>query len=277
MFDEAVSVEVVQHFCRIANHRLGVGIDASHRALVAGRVAKRLHTLQVDADEYVNRLNDDHECNEVIGFLDFLRPRPPRFFARWEDHVALRAALIRRLADGRRRIRLWSAGCGTGEEAFGMALTALGAMEAVKIALPELDIKILATDLSKVALQRGKLGVFDEEQLHHVPRTLRSRYFSATENGLALDENIKDMVRFCRLNLSKLPYPMTGPFDAIFCHEALVPLVPSARARVARAATDLLAEQGLLRTGFDDESMTATSDDDDGSVPAGPSGHGGRC
>lgn len=276
MFDEAVSTEVVRHFCRIAKNRLGVSIGDNHHPLVAGRVAKRLHALQVDADEYVTRLNDDHDCSEVIGFLDFLRPRPPRFFAHREDHVALHTLLVRLLGEGQRRFRLWSAGCGTGEEAFSMALTALGATEAAKVALSEVDLKILATDLSKVILERGKQGIFDEQQLRDVPRALHDRYFSAVESGLAIDEGVKDMVRFRRLNLTKLPYPMTGPLDAIFCHEALSPLVPSARASVTDAVKDLLAEEGLFCTGFGEPSP-ATMDDSDGFDSGPRSSYRGHC
>ena len=277
MFDEAVSVEVVRHFCRIASNRLGVGIGDNHRALVAGRVAKRMRALQVDQDEYVSRLNNDQECSEVVGFLDFLRPRPPRFFAGREDHLALHAALVHALGEGKRRIRLWSAGCGTGEEAFGMALTALGALEAAKVALPEVDLKILATDISKVALDRGKRGMFDEEQLRDVPRSLYRRYFSSTGDGLTIDENVKDLVRFRRLNLTKLPYPMTGPMDAIFCHEALAPLVRSARDRVAAALKALIAEEGLLRSGFDEEALAAAEGTDEAFIQTSRPRHHGHC
>jgi chemotaxis methyl-accepting protein methylase len=88
-----------------------------------------------------------------------------------------------------------------------------------------------------------------------MPRTLRARYFHATEDGLTIDEDLKDMVHFRRLNLTSLPYPMTGPLDAIFCHEGLKPLVPSARSRVVSAVKELLARQGLLCTGFSDEDL----------------------
>jgi chemotaxis protein methyltransferase CheR len=262
MLDEAVSVEVVRRFCTIATHRLGVGIDTNHRALVAGRVAKRLALLQVDIDEYMSRIDDDRDCSEVVGFLDFLRPRAPRFFARREDHVALCSHLAGCLKDGKRRLRLWSAGCGSGEEAYSMAATALGAVEAAELRLHDVDIKILATDISKPMLDRGKHGVFHEEQLRDVPRALRGRTFHATENGLTIDEDLKDMVHFRRLNLTSLPYPMTGPLDAIFCHEGLKPLVPSARRRVARAVKPLLAHQGLLCTGFAAEDLAAVDESD---------------
>ncbi len=255
MFHEGVSMEVVRHFCDIATNRLGVGIGTSQEALVAGRVAKRLQMLQVALDEYMSRLDEDQDCNEVIGFLDFLRPRPPRFFARIDDHTALHGRLVRLLKGGKRRIRLWSAGCGTGEEAYGMALTALGAVQTSEVGLDNVDIKILATDISTPMLEHGKKGVFDEAQLRDVPRFMRDRYFHAAEGGVAIDEEIKDTVYFRRLNLALPPYPMAGPLEAIFCHEGLVPLVASVRNRVAGAVNDLLAEYGLLCTGFSEESL----------------------
>jgi len=261
MLDEAVPVEVVRHFCNIATRRLGVDIDANHHALVAGRVAKRLQLLQVDVDEYMSRLDDDRDCSEVVGFLDFLRPCAPRFFARRDDHVALCSSLLSGLKDGKRRIRMWSAGCGSGEEAYSMAATALGAVEASGLRLCDVDIKILATDISKPVLDQGKQGTFHAEQLRDVPRPLRDRYFHTTENGLTIDEDVKDMVHFRRLNLTSLPYPMTGPLDAIFCHEGLRPLVPSARCRVDSAMRDLLTEQGLLCTGFANEEFPAAANE----------------
>lgn len=261
MLDEVVSAEVVQHFCCIASRRLGVDIGAGQQALVAGRVAKRLQLLQLGLDEYLDRLNDDDECSEVVGFLDLLRPRPPRFFARREDHVVLHATVRRCLDRGQRRIRLWSAGCGTGEEAYGMVLTALSAVHVAEIALSEVDIKVLATDISKTILERGKLGVFSDEQLRDVPPTLYDRFFHPTDDGMAIDDDIKDMVSFRRLNLTNLPYPMTGPLEAIFCHEALAPLSGPARKRAAGAAKALLADHGVLCTGFADELLAETGDD----------------
>ena len=133
MFDEVVSVEVVRRFCHIATRRLGVGIDPKVEALVAGRVAKRLRILQLPLDEYLSRLDEDRHCDEVVGFLDVMRPRPARFFARGFDHAQLHAQLRRWLAAGRRRFRLWSAGCGSGEEPYAMALTVLAAVEAANI------------------------------------------------------------------------------------------------------------------------------------------------
>ena len=114
LLEEVVSVEVVRHFCHVATRRLGIELDAKAKALVAGRVAKRLGMLQVPLDEYLSRLEEDKNCDEVVGFLDFVRPRPPGFFARFADHAELHNQIRRWLREGRRRFRLWSAGCGSG-------------------------------------------------------------------------------------------------------------------------------------------------------------------
>jgi chemotaxis protein methyltransferase CheR len=263
MLDEVVPVEVVRHFCHIATARLGVDIGDRLRPLVAGRVAKRLRTLRVDPDEYVKRLHDDPECSEVVGFLDFFRPRPPRLFARRDDYLTLHAALVRWLKEGRLRIRLWCAGCGTGEEAYAMALMSLAAIEAAKVALHEVSIKVLATDVSRPVLERARQGIFAEEQLRGFPRATFGRYFQATEAGLAIDEDVKDMVCFRRLNLARIPYPMSGLFEGIFCRDGLAPLVPSARKRAMDAMRALLSERGRLYSGLGGDVLAEHGDGDD--------------
>lgn len=257
MFDEVVSVEVVRHFCHIANRRLGVELDAKAEALVPGRVAKRLKQLQLPLDEYLNRLKEDEHCDEVVGFLDVMRPRPQRFFARWADFKELHGLLRRALADGRRRFRLWSAGCGSGEEPYAMALTVLDAISTLCLSPESVDVKVLASDLSPRILQRGKKGIFDEAQLRDLPKAMRSRYFSPVSEGMAIAPEVKALVVFRRLNLTRLPFPMTGPLDAIFCHEGLAPLLPRARQRTVEAIKAILSEQGMLRTGHD-ETIEAT-------------------
>jgi chemotaxis protein methyltransferase CheR len=119
-------------------------------------------------------------------------------------------------------------------------------------------------------LDRGKLGIFAEEQLRDVPPTLRDRYFRLSQGGMAIDEDLRDMVHFRRLNLSRLPFPMTGPLQAIFCHEGLVPLVAGTRLRLAESIKELLAEDGLLCTGFSDEALAASDSDPLASEGGGP-------
>jgi len=280
MLDEVVSVDVVRHFCHIATCRLGVGMDPKVAALVAGRVAKRLKVLQLPLDEYLSRLEGDQNCDEVVSLLEVMRPRPARFFARAADHALLQAQLGRWLAAGRRRFRMWSAGCGSGEEPYAMALTMLQAIEAARLPPEMVDWKILASDASLRSLERGKKGVFDEEQVSGVSDVLLARFFTETHEGAAIRGEVKARVVFRRLNIAQPPFPMTGPLDAIFCHEGLLPLLPRVRRRVIDAAKSLLVRDGSFCTGIDEDSLQrADSVEDDfwQEVAQDLSRHQGNC
>jgi len=257
MLHEVVSVDVVRHFCHIAIRRLGVGMDPKVEALVAGRVAKRLKVLQLPLDEYLSRLQGDQNCGEVVDFLELIRPQPAPFFARPGEHARLHAQVGRWLATGRRRLRLWSAGCGSGEEPYGMALTVLQAVEAARLDSANVDWKVLASDLSQCSLERGKKGVFDERQVSGIPEPVAARFFTETSDGVAIRSEVKEHVVFRRLNMAQAPFPMTGPLDAIFCHEGLQPLLPRVRRRVIHAAKALLANDGLFCTGYDGAALAA--------------------
>jgi chemotaxis protein methyltransferase CheR len=260
MLNEVVSVDVVRHFCHIATRRLGIGMDAKVEALVAGRVAKRLQVLQLPLGEYLSRLDGDQNCDEVLGFLEVIRPRPARVFARAAEHALLDAHMRRWLAAGRRRFRLWSAGCGSGEEPYGMALTMLQAIEAARLAPETVDWKILASDTSLRSLERGKKGVFDQEQVAGIPEAMAARYFIETSEGAAICKEVKAHVAFRRLNIAQPPFPLTGPLDAIFYYEGLLPLLPRVRRRVIDAAKTLLGKDGAFCAGHDEDSHPATND-----------------
>ena len=280
MFDEVVSVEVVRHFCHVATRRLGVGMDPKVQALVAGRVAKRLKILQLPLDEYLSRLEGDQNCDEVVSLLEVMRPRPARFFARAADHTLLHAQLRRWLAAGRRRFRLWSAGCGSGEEPYAMALTVRQAIEAARLAPEMVDWKVLASDFSPRSLERGKKGVFDEEQVAGIPEAVAARFFTETGEGTAICDELKARVVFRRLNIAQPPFPMTGPLDAIFCHEGLLPLLPRVRRRVIDAAKTLLAKDGVFCAGYDEDApdaMEYAEEDLWQEVASDPSRRQGNC
>jgi chemotaxis protein methyltransferase CheR len=138
-----------------------------------------------------------------------------------------------------------------------MALTALDAISTMCLPPESVDLKVLASDLSPRALQRGKKGIFDEAQLRDLPKVMRSRYFSPANDGMAIASEVKSLVVFRRLNLTRLPFPMTGPLDAVFCHEGLIPLLPRARQRTVEAMKAILSDPGMLCTGFDDEITAA--------------------
>ena len=251
MIEEVVPVEVVRSFRNLAARHLGLAIDKEWEPVVCARITKRLKQLQLPLHRYLYRLYQEKDAGEIVSFWDFVRPRPLALFAPWSDYEQLHAHVLHRLASGQRRFRFWSAGCGSGEQAYAMALTAEHAASVEGVETSSLDLKILATDLSAIAIASGKRGVFDRMQVQHVPQDLRRRHFFRSSGGFAISDDIQSRVVFRVLNLAQPPFPMTRPFDAIFCHEGLAPLVPEARTRALRATQDLLCKDGFLRAGFD--------------------------
>jgi chemotaxis methyl-accepting protein methylase len=252
MFDEVEPARVVESFRHLAAAHLGLDLDHSLDAVIAARIGKRSSELRLSLPGYLAHLQEDSRGEEIIAFWDFVRPRPARFFARWPDCRRLHARLHKLIEHGSRRFRLWSAGCGSGEEAFTMALVAHNAMEAAGVEPGAVDLKILATDLSPRRVEVGKRGLFATPQVWSVPEELRRRHFVETDAGYQIADQIHARVVFRPLNLATPPFPMTGKLDAIFCQEGLASLVPQAQRRAVKAARALLAEQGLMITGLDE-------------------------
>lgn len=147
-----------------------------------------------------------------------------------------------------------------------MALVALDAIEAAGLAPDAVDLKILATDISQSMLEVGRRGLFAGAQLWAVPQEMRARSFVETDAGFQISEDLYARVVFRPLNLALPPFPMTGKLDAIFCQEGLQPLVPRAQRRAIKAARGLLANEGILRTGLDEDLIP--QDDELGKVAA---------
>jgi chemotaxis protein methyltransferase CheR len=272
MIEEVVPVEVVRRFRHVAASHLGLDIDTSLEPMISARISKRLAELQLSLHSYLSRLQQDTTGEEVVAFWDFVRPRPAHFFARWADCRRLSTRIGKALDQGGRRFRLWSAGCGSGEEAYTMAMVAHHAIETAGIAPQAVDLKILATDISPRMLEVGKRGLFAGPQIWDVPQEIRQRTFVETDAGFQISDEIYSRVVFRQLNLGMPPFPMTGKLDAIFCEEGLQSLVPQAQRRAIKAARGLLADDGLIRTGLDEELIP--QDDEYGTPAAAPSRSG---
>jgi chemotaxis protein methyltransferase CheR len=232
----------------------GIALGESKEGLVRARIGKRMRALGLrDYDEYLEHLMADPSGDEIIHLLDVISTNVTSFF-REESHFDLLAGELRRWsAEKRGRLRLWSAACSTGEEAYSMAMTALDALEGRPV-----DLKILATDLSTRALERARSGAYGAERAAGVPLELRGRYFQRDPRGgplLRVRPCLRPIVTFSRLNLADVPFPMSGPFDAVFCRNVMIYFDAEVRRRLLREIHRLLRPGGWLFVGHS-ESLT---------------------
>jgi chemotaxis protein methyltransferase CheR len=156
-------------------------------------------------------------CNAITTNLTAFF-REPHHFEYLREQVL--APLIAN-SSASRRLRIWSAGCSTGEEPYSIAMTVLET-------LPDLrrwDVRILATDLDSDVLERGRRGIYVEERLKNLSAQRRARFFTEQHgrDGTSFEasDELKSLITFKQLNLMH-PLPMRGPLEAIFCRNVVI-------------------------------------------------------
>jgi len=233
--------------------RTGIELPDSKRTLCQTRLIRRLRALGLDSYEaYVKLLEDEHspEHRELINAIT---TNVTAFF-REPHHFELVKSILPALA-AKKRIRIWSAGCSSGEEPWSMAITireALGAAAGV-------DIKVLATDIDTDVLARAAGGVYEDANVEPVGRALLQRYFArgtgANAGRWRVGDELRSLVTFKPLNLFE-PWQMRGPFDVIACRNVIIYFDTENKVKLLRRFHDMLAPGGHLLLGHS-ESMTA--------------------
>jgi len=201
----------------------GIHLSEQKRELVYGRLTRRLRALQLRSfAEYRERLQGDVQevaelCNAITTNLTSFFREPHHFQYLREQVLAPLAAERRRT----RRLRIWSAGCSTGEEPYSIAMTVLET-------LPDAgswDVRILATDLDSEVLARARRGVYPPERIGNLSAERLQRFFIERQDTDGVHRQIAPevaaLVTFKQLNLIH-PLPMRGPLDAIFCRNVVI-------------------------------------------------------
>ncbi len=230
----------------LVREHIGVALGPNKRALVVGRLARRVRELGLDSfDAYAERLRagDRAELDELVAAVT---THVTEFFRQSEQFPRLAEAV--REAARTRTARLWSAGCSTGEEAWSMAIVAMEAVESLGPGR-RAAVRILATDVSTHSLESAVEGVYDARELAAVSPARRERWFERLEgNRWRVGEALRRPVTFARHNLVG-EWPMQGPFDAVFCRNVLIYFDEAARRDVLERFHRKLAPGGLLFLG----------------------------
>jgi len=153
----------------------------------------------------------------------------------------------RRASD--RQLRMWSAGCSTGEEPYSLALTLLDALDGAA----SWDIRILASDIDTEVLARAAEAIYPLEHVAPVPAALLPRYFlrgTGARAGLVrVKPAVRSLVTFRRINFLDEPWPVQTRFDAIFCRNVLIYFDRPTQARILHRLVLQLKDDGLLFLG----------------------------
>jgi len=170
---------------------------------------------------------------------------PPQIQA-FQEKV-LPEIITRREKRGEHMLRLWSAGCSTGEEPYTMGIVI---KEVLSNNLPGWDIKILASDISEKALKSAKAAAYGEYSLRAVPPEIKRKYFNANGGLYKINDDISSLVELQYLNLNDMKrVQLMKGFDIIFCRNVLIYFDDEARKRFVSQLYDNLNHGGYLFIG----------------------------
>jgi chemotaxis protein methyltransferase CheR len=239
---------------RLVFQEAGIHLADVKKALVASRLLRRIRELGMTTyGAYYRRVVEDR--SELVLMLDAITTNETQFFREPHHFELLSSHLIPRwreeAAQGRRprQVRIWSAGCSTGEEPFSLAMTLLPA-------LPPEDgwsVQILATDLSTRVLERATQGIFTAERTAGIPRPLLEKFMlrgvGSQDGNVKASPALQAAVTFRRLNLNQEPYGLTDSFDAIFCRNVFIYFNRTTRDRTVQQMLDHLRPGGCFFVG----------------------------
>jgi chemotaxis protein methyltransferase CheR len=225
----------------------GISLSDAKRTLVVSRLSKIVRALRLPSfDAYVDYLERGGTAQDGQDFVNALTTNLTRFY-REDHHFEHLRSYVKGLMSERprgTRLRIWSAGCSTGQEPYTIGMDLLAAFPELK----RWDFKILATDIDTAVLAKAAGGIYPENELNGLSAE-RSRPFERMGNGsIRIPAGVRELVSFKPLNLIS-PWPMKGPFDAVFCRNVAIYFDKPTQGEVFGRFSKLIAPEGFLYIG----------------------------
>jgi chemotaxis protein methyltransferase CheR len=242
----------------------GIHLGAKNRAMLVSRLWKRLRATELNSfSAYYRKVKADPQ--ELVLMLDCICTNETHFFREPAAFECLRHRVFPEWmaqADANKRsrtLRVWSAACSTGEEPYSLAMTLLSEFPASS----GWTVEVLGTDLSTKVLGRASKAIWPAEKIADVPVDYQRKFllkgFGPEKGKIKAADELREVIRFQRLNLTQEPYPVMDPFDLIFCRNVLIYFEWETKIKVVDRLGRFLTPQGYLFLGHA-ESLHGVSD-----------------
>ncbi len=200
----------------LARESFGLELRKGKEQMIGARLNKVIRGLRLKSfEEYHRYVTSDRSGRALMTMIDALATNFTSFF-REPAHFDLLRRHVLPQAKGKSRVRMWSAGCSTGEEPYSLAICTAETA-------PGTRVEIIATDISGRALTKAAAGVYPAERLESMPPALLQRYFDREQDkgGYRVKPEIRGQIRFQRLNLIE-QFTSLGKFDLIACRNVMI-------------------------------------------------------
>ncbi len=246
---------------KLIGERTGIVLSDAKRQMVYGRLSRRLRQLKLTKfSDYCDMLTNGHE-SELIEFTNAITTNLTAFFRENHHFDFLKKTVLPELIRknlNTKRLRIWSAGCSSGEEPYSIAMC-------VREAIPNLsswDVKILATDLDSNMVQRGKSGIYTSERVEGLSDSRMKKWVERGKGDksdkVRMSEKLRELITFKELNLME-GWPMKGPFDFMFCRNVVIYFNKETQRELFDRYADLLRNDAYLFIGHS-ESLNKVTD-----------------
>jgi len=226
---------------------IGVNLKTSKKTMVKARLLKRLRRLGFTSfEEYLEFLN--HNNQELVILYNFLTTNVTHFFREKHHFKYMQEQVLPKLLiEDKKIIRVWSAGCSSGEEVYSLAII-------LKEFFPKSwKIKILGTDINTEVLKIASTGIYSQKSVEKIPYALLKKYFllgsGENEGFFKVKKILKDTVTFGRLNLNDDTYPIKNRIDIIFCRNVFIYFDKRTQKEILRRFYRQLSSDGHLFLG----------------------------
>ncbi|MEW6263761.1 MAG: protein-glutamate O-methyltransferase CheR [Thermodesulfobacteriota bacterium] len=256
MFDYGLDLSdrEFQAFSELVHAKAGINLHSGKKELVRARLAKRIREGGFAGfDDYYQYVIEDDSGEELILLLDAISTNLTSFFRESQHFTFMIERFLPELAQARakkndRRLRIWSAGCSTGEEPYSIAIVILEHSPYFAAG----DVRILATDLSTKVLAEAHQAVYQANRMTDVPQLLLRKYFQKGQGRWSgwyrVKNTVRRLVAFKRLNFIQ-PFPFRRPFDLIFCRNVMIYFDKKMQAELVAKLHQALNEGGYLFIG----------------------------
>lgn len=216
-------------FSQLIHATCGIKMPPQKKNMLESRLRKRLRSLQLRSfEEYGQYLFDAPAMgDELVKLIDVVTTNKTDFFREAAHFTFLEEVGLPHLVESygvglTRPLRVWSAGCSTGEEPYTLAMV----MSEFARRVPGFNFSILATDISTRVLAKGRVGAYAEEKVAPVPEALKKRYLMRSKDRqealVRVVPELRAKVEFRRLNFMDEGFDLRTSFDIIFCRNVLI-------------------------------------------------------
>jgi len=228
------------------------------------RFTKRMQALGLSSfAEYMEYLkNGDGQKEELYNLMNDLTVNETSFFRNMSQFKALETVVLPQIIKAKvesplKRLKIWSAGCSTGEEAYSVAMIV---HEMITGPLMGWAVEIRGTDISKRVLQKAEKGIYNEYSVKNMPEYYKEKYIEVNKDEYKVKDCVKKYVRFSHFNLNDdMSMVFMKGYDIIFCKNVLIYFDQESKKRVIQHFFNNLILGGFLFIGFS-ESLFGIND-----------------